>query len=378
MFTIRPNPRSVMLSTVLRHMLNTPSRLTCISSLHCAWLIFLSEVSRVMPAALTTMSTLPYFSVTCCTRLTQSSKCATSAGAKTMLPLYSRVSSRNAASRSCLLPRSAATTCRPSSASRLQMAVPSPPMPPVTTATRLVIEYLREMPHSVTCCAAAITRWYEPANGVSTALSGRLVRVGVGGGLRLLRLGFTARLQRSPQFDVEVGDLVQQRPGGLAQQVVQLVAELVLLFQENLEAVFEIPADEALHCVTVEPDDLREQGGREDRLAVLFVLGNDLQQHRPRQVFVRLGVANFEGLAGQHQLPHFFQRDVAGDAGVVQAAIRVFLDDARWCHAAKVARVAAAHQQGCICAIVPDRRVAQRMLAVTIPESRASQRPSLA
>ena len=103
--------------------------------------------------------------------------------------------------------------------------------------------------------------------------------------------------------------------------------QTALLLQEDLEAVFEVAAHEALHGIAVETDDLRQESRGEDRLSVLFVLGDDLQQHRAGQVLVGLGVADFEGLAGQHQLPHFLQRDVAGDAGVVETTVGVFLDD---------------------------------------------------
>jgi len=62
------------------------------------------------------------------------------------------------------------------------------------------------------------------------------------------------------------------------------------------------------------------------------VLGDDLQQHLAGQVLAGLGVAHLEGLAIHDQLAHVFDGDVTRDLGVVQAAVRVLLDDARFAH----------------------------------------------
>jgi hypothetical protein len=70
--------------------------------------------------------------------------------------------------------------------------------------------------------------------------------------------------------------------------------------------------------------------------------GDDLQQHRAGEVIAGLGVAHLELLAVDHELTHLFERDIARNLGVVQTAIRVFLDDADLCHAAKLTEFAAA------------------------------------
>src|SRR3546814_1627005 len=92
---------------------------------------------------------------------------------------------------------------------------------------------------------------------------------------------------------------------------------------------------EALQRVPVQADDLAQQLGRQHRLPVLFMLGDDLQQHLPGQVIAALGVADLEVLAVDDQLADILDGDVAGDVGVVEATVRVFLDDARLGHGAK-------------------------------------------
>src|SRR5690606_31604641 len=61
-------------------------------------------------------------------------------------------------------------------------------------------------------------------------------------------------------------------------------------------------------------------------LVPLFVFGDDLQQHLPGQVLAGAGVADLERHAVEDELAHVLQRDVAGNAGAVQPAVRVLLD----------------------------------------------------
>src|SRR5581483_5415797 len=156
-----------------------------------------------------------------------------------------------------------------------------------------------------------------------------------------------AFLHRFPQVEIALGEPVEHRPRRLAENVVELTAELLLLVEEDLQALLEIAAHEALHRISVEADDLRQQLRREHRLPGFLVLGDDLEQHGAGQVVAGLGVADFELLAVDDELPHFFERDVARNFGVVETPIRIFLDDANLCHAAKLADCAAAHQRGC-------------------------------
>src|SRR3546814_5625840 len=65
------------------------------------------------------------------------------------------------------------------------------------------------------------------------------------------------------------------------------------------------------------------------------MLGDDLQQHLPGQVVAALGVADLEVLAIDDQLADILDGDVARNVGVVEATVRIFLDDARLGHGAK-------------------------------------------
>src|SRR5690606_39767063 len=90
----------------------------------------------------------------------------------------------------------------------------------------------------------------------------------------------------------------------------------------------QVAAHVTLQRIAVEADDLAEQLRGQHRLAVLFLLGDDLQQHLAGEVVAGLGVAHLEVLAVDDQLSHVLDRDVAGDLGVVEATVRIFLDDA--------------------------------------------------
>ena len=193
-------------------------------------------------------------------------------------------------------------TRRPAWASDMQMAVPSPPMPPVTTATRLPT---RQLPRGL---AVSLSR------GLPAAWTAHVADQVV--------------LQAFPQLEVAFGELVHHRPRRLPEQAAHLLAQLLLLFQERLHAAFQVIAHESLQRIAVEPDDLAEQLRGQHRLPVLFMLGDDLQQHLPGQVVATLGVAYLEVLALDDQLAHVLDGDVAGDFGVVEATVGIFLDDA--------------------------------------------------
>ena len=127
-----------MPSTTLRHILNTPSRLIRSTSSHCVRSILRRVLSRVMPAALTRISSEPWSDSICLISAAQLSKSLTSPAAKWMS--RPATSLRNASTRSAREARSAAITVLPAAARCLQISVPRPPIPPVTTAMRLLIE----------------------------------------------------------------------------------------------------------------------------------------------------------------------------------------------------------------------------------------------
>ncbi|KAG1246278.1 hypothetical protein G6F65_020770 [Rhizopus arrhizus] len=103
-----------------------------------------------------------------------------------------------------------------------------------------------------------------------------------------------AALEFLPQLQVALGQLVHHRPRGLPQQVAHLLAELLLLVEEDLHAALQVIAHEALQGIAVEADQLAQQLGGQHRLAVLFLVGDDLQQDRSSEVVAALGVADFE------------------------------------------------------------------------------------
>ena len=135
-------------------------------------------------------------------------------------------------------------------------------------------------------------------------------------------------LEILPDLQVALGELVHHRPRRLSEQAAHLLAELLLLLEEHLHRALEVVAHEALQRIAVEADDLAEQLRGEHRLAVLLMLGDDLQQHLPGQVVAALGVAHLEVLALDDQLAHVLDGDVAGDLGVVEPTVGILLDDA--------------------------------------------------
>src|SRR5690606_5677747 len=314
MLTIRPKPRAAMPSTAWRQRLNTPSRLTRSTASHCSRCILRRVVSRVMPAALTRMSSEPCAATMPSTSRPQASKSETSPAAKRMSsPAVSRAKASMRSSRS---PRSMATTVRPCAASDLQIAVPRPPMPPVTAAMRLSN--------------------VDPPKAVLFAALGGVLVLARGGRVGVApHAGDQVLLEVLPHFHVALGELVHHRPGRLPEHAAHLLAELRLLLHEGLHGAVEVGAHEALQRVPVQADDLAQQLGRQHRLPVLFMLGDDLQQHLAGEVVAALGVADLEVLAIDDELADVFDGDVARDVGVVEAAVRILLDDARLGHGAK-------------------------------------------
>ena len=64
----------------------------------------------------------------------------------------------------------------------------------------------------------------------------------------------------------------------------------------------------------------------------MLLLGDDLQQDAARNVFLGLLVDDDELHLVQHQAADVGQRDVAALNGVIQPAVRIFLDDSRLAH----------------------------------------------
>src|SRR5688500_8077698 len=275
------------------------------------------------------------------------SRSATLSGSNATWSPNSAISARNASMRSLRAARSAATTRRPPRARYLQISVPRPPIPPVTTAMRCSIVFA---PGWLLRCGMERRQVLLRRGG--RGRTARPVDSGLGVLVRLLlRIECAAAdaaeealLQVLPHVHVPLGQVVEHRPRRLPEHAVELAAELLLLVEEDLQAALEVATHEALQRIAVETDDLRQQLGGEHRLAAILVLRDDLQQHRAGQVLAGLGVADLELFVLQHQLADLLQSDVAGDLGVVEAAVRVLLDDARRSHRTTLAECDAAHQ----------------------------------
>src|SRR5690606_12763179 len=207
-----------------RHRLNTLSRLTDITASHCARSILRRVVSRVMPAALTRMSSEPCACSTPATKAAQASKSDTSSAAKRMSSPSTCWPKR--AMRSGSVPRSAAMTRRPARARWMQIAEPSPPMPPVTTATRLFMGY-PGTGAGKWCCSAGGARRRGGSGAARSAAAALRIRL-------LADAAGQVLLEFLPHFHVALGELVHHRPRRLAEHAAHLLAELRLLVEEHL------------------------------------------------------------------------------------------------------------------------------------------------
>ena len=96
---------------------------------------------------------------------------------------------------------------------------------------------------------------------------------------------------------------------------------------EGFQRHFEIARHHHLHGVAVEADQLAQEIDRKEVLAFLvFLLEDDLGQHRAGDVLAGLGVEDDEIFAGLHHGRQVFQRHIGAGAGVVEAPVGVFLD----------------------------------------------------
>jgi hypothetical protein len=64
----------------------------------------------------------------------------------------------------------------------------------------------------------------------------------------------------------------------------------------------------------------------------LFLVGDHLQQDQPRDVLVRLVFDHLHAHARDHQIADVVERDVTALRGVVQAPVRIFLDEPFFAH----------------------------------------------
>ena len=128
-------------------------------------------------------------------------------------------------------------------------------------------------------------------------------------------------------FHVAADMLFQRRERRAAESVGQLLAEFFLLARQRVDRLFEIFRHHHLHAVAVEPDQLAQEGGRQQILAgLVFLFEDDLRQHRAGDVVAGLGVIDEEILAIFHHRSEIFERHIGAGTGIIEPPIGVFLD----------------------------------------------------
>ena len=104
---------------------------------------------------------------------------------------------------------------------------------------------------------------------------------------------------------------------------------LLLLAGERIEAEFEIARHQLLHAVAVEADQLAQEADRQQVRAPALLLDDDLGQDRMGQVFAGLGVVDDEVALAPDHFGQVLERHIGACIGIVEPAVRVFLDDDR-------------------------------------------------
>ncbi len=108
-----------------------------------------------------------------------------------------------------------------------------------------------------------------------------------------------------------------------------LLAQLVLVAHQRVDRKIEIGRDEVLDRIAVEADELAQEGDRQQVLALVLLLEDDLGEHRARDVLARLGVDHDEILVLLQHVGEVLERHIGRGAGVVETPVRVFLDCCR-------------------------------------------------
>ena len=140
MFTIRPQPASIMWGTTAWQQWNVPVRLTSILSFQCSRVMSRNGMKLSRPALLTRMSGAPSRSTTSTTASSIRRRSVTSTFRPMARPPPASIPRAAVAAASPL--RSKMATAAPSLARRSLMARPMPDAPPVTTVTRGSLQLL--------------------------------------------------------------------------------------------------------------------------------------------------------------------------------------------------------------------------------------------
>ncbi len=110
-----------------------------------------------------------------------------------------------------------------------------------------------------------------------------------------------------------------------------LIAQLLLIAGQVVHREFEIARHQGLDAVPVKPDELPQDGDGEEVLPLLaLLLDDDLRQDRAGDVVPGLRVVDEKVLTQTDHLGEILEGHVTRSAGVIEAAIGIFLDYGRF------------------------------------------------
>ena len=116
---------------------------------------------------------------------------------------------------------------------------------------------------------------------------------------------------------------------GSAEGVGESAAILLLLAGERIEAELEIARHQLLHAVAVKADQLPQETDGQEVRPPAFLLDNDLCQDRMGEVFTGFGIVDDEVALAPNHFGQVLERHIGACVGIVEPAVRVFLDDDR-------------------------------------------------
>src|SRR5262249_10947979 len=117
--------------------------------------------------------------------------------------------------------------------------------------------------------------------------------------------------------------------GCRAERMGETAAILLLLPGERIEAKLKIARHQPLHAVAIEADQLAQEADGKEVRSSAFLLDDDLGQHRVREIFAGLCIIDDEVPLRPHHFGEVFKRHIGARVGVIEPAVRVFLDDDR-------------------------------------------------
>ena len=106
-------------------------------------------------------------------------------------------------------------------------------------------------------------------------------------------------------------------------------AHLLLLLSERCHGMFKILGHESLHRPAIQSDQLAQEVGGQQVLALALFFHNDLGQHAAGDVVAAFGVVDNEISSQPHHFGKVVQRDVAGTLGVVEPPVGILLNHDR-------------------------------------------------